>query len=562
MSSENKALAPPTSPSAINNGTKSQFQYPPKKLLTLIVAGLMTGMLLGAMDQTIVATAGPTIIADLSGLSVYAWVFSAYILTQTVSMPVFGKLSDLYGRRKIFMLGLGIFMVGSILSGAAQNIDQLIIFRAIQGIGSGAFFPVAIAVVGVVFPPQQRGRIQGIFASVFGIAAVIGPSVGSYLVQAISWRWIFYINLPLGVVSIILISLGLKESRDLNAKSIIDWLGISTLTGWIVLLMLGFLNGGSNYPWLSWQEGLFFGGATVLFPVFLYLETKAKEPVIPLRLFRIRTISSASVVAFLRGIAFFAVISFVPLFVQGALGGTIDDARNVLYSFMFPLIAGTLIGGQLAVRTGYRKIILAGIAFMSLGIFLMTYLTSLSSLTQIMEYVAVMGFGVGITFPTLVLAIQFSVEKKEIGIASSLAQFMGNLGGTIGLSILGTIQINAFSAKLNSILQGIPEPFRDQAAPFLGNPNLVGRILSTPQALAQLLAAHPEVKTFIPMLQNAFAQSMVPLFLAGFFVSIMALVASLFMKGSFKQQVAVREARDASDQRPEEKEQTVPAFEG
>jgi len=208
-------------------------------------------MLLAALDQTIVATAGPTIISDLGGLSLYAWVFSAYILTQTVVLPIFGKLSDLYGRRKFFFLGLAIFMGGSMLSGASQNITQLIIFRAIQGIGSGAFFPIALAIVGVIFPPAQRGRVNGIFASIFGISAVIGPSAGSYIVQAINWRWIFYINLPLGIVSFALLMLGLKESRNANAKPSFDIIGVSTLTAWVVLLILGFLDGGTTYPWYS-----------------------------------------------------------------------------------------------------------------------------------------------------------------------------------------------------------------------------------------------------------------------------------------------------------------------
>src|SRR5580704_3863534 len=206
----------------------------------------MMGLLLGAMDQTIVATAGPTIISDLGGLNLYAWVFSAYILTQTVAMPIFGKLSDLYGRRRFFLLGLLIFMGGSILSGASQNIDELILFRAIQGLGGGAFFPIALSIAGVTFPPEQRGRITGIFSAVFGVASVLGPTVGTYLVEAIDWRWVFYINLPFGIASIILLLTGLNESRLTGLKPKLDWLGIPVLAAWIALLNLGFLNGGST----------------------------------------------------------------------------------------------------------------------------------------------------------------------------------------------------------------------------------------------------------------------------------------------------------------------------
>ncbi|MDA4128418.1 MAG: MFS transporter [Thaumarchaeota archaeon] len=524
----------------MNNPSSFAVQAPPRRTTILIIVGLMTGLLLGAMDQTIVATAGPTIIADLGGLSVYAWVFSAYILTQTVSMPIFGKLSDLYGRRRFFVLGLLIFMVGSILSGLSQNIYQLIVFRAVQGIGSGAFFPVAIAVVGVVFPPSLRGRVQGIFASVFGISSVLGPSVGSYLVQAIDWRWVFYINLPLGVVSLVIIRMGLKENIAKDAARTLDWLGISTLTAWIVLLMVGFLNGGSTFSWYSWQEAVFFASAAGLFGAFVIVERRAVEPVIPLSLFRIRTVSSSSAVAFLRGVSFYAIISYVPLLVQTGLGGSVNDGRNVVYAFTLPLIVGAILGGQLGTRREYRGIVVAGCAIMTAGIYLLTSITSTSPLPDLFEKVALAGFGIGLTFATIVLAIQYSVDRSQIGVASSLAQFMGNLGGTIGLAILGTIQANAFSGQLSKILQLVPEQSRVQASSFLSDPNLIGQILATPSALAQVIKARPEVAPFVPALRDAFTQSVIPLFWAGFAVSVATVVAALFITGSMKQQVAAR----------------------
>lgn len=540
----------------MNNSAYAQ-ELPPRRTLIFILGGLITGLLLGAMDQTIVATAGSTIISDLGGLSLYAWVFSAYILTQTVSFPVFGKLSDLYGRRRFLLLGLVVFMAGSILSGASQNIDELIVFRAIQGIGSGAFFPIAIAVVGVVFPPALRARVQGIFASVFGISSVVGPSLGSYLVQALSWRWIFYVNIPLGIASIILIRAGLKETRDANAKPNLDWLGISTLATWIVLLMLGFLDGGSTFPWYSWQEFALFAGAAAVFAIFLYLETKAKEPVLPLGLFRIRTVSSASTVGFLRGVAFYAVISYIPLFVIAASGGSVDDGRNVLYGFLIPLIVAAILGGQLSTRRSYREIIVAGTAIMTVGMFLLTSVTFATPEIDLIERLGVMGFGVGLTFPTVVLAIQYSVERRQMGIASSLAQFMANLGGTIGLAILGTIQVNTFASKLSGVLQTVPPQNKAQASAFLGDANLVGRVLASPQTLAQIIQANPQVAALVPTLRDAFGQSVAPLFLGGFAVSVMTVIASLFITGSFKQQV---QARMAAASAPPVKEEPKPSF--
>ncbi|MDA4117776.1 MAG: MFS transporter [Thaumarchaeota archaeon] len=548
------AKAPMAPPSTAGGTFVPTMVAPPRRTTLLILGGLLTGLLLSAMDQTIVATAGPTIISDLGGLSLYAWVFSAYILTQTVSLPIFGKLSDLYGRKKFYVLGLAVFMGGSILSGAAQNIDELIIFRAIQGIGSGAFFPIALAIVGVSFPPSMRGRTQGIFASVFGIAAVVGPSVGSYIVEAINWRWIFYINLPLGIASFILIWFGVKESRNANAKPSIDILGVSTLTAWVVLLILGFLDGGTTYPWYSWQEYITFAGAAVLFVVFIVVERRAPEPVIPLDLFRNRTILSSSAVAFLRGIAFFAVISYIPLFVQAGLGGSVSDGRNALYGFLLPLIVSAILGGQLAVRVGYRGIIFGGVAVMTVGIFLLTGISQTSTILDIVWRSAVMGLGVGFTFASIVIAVQYSVTRDKIGVASSLAQFMGNLGSSIGLAVIGAVQANTFGSQLRSLLQSLPAQAQAQAAPFLSNANLVGQVLSTPATLAQMTSANPALgaPAFIQALRVAFANSVTPLFWISLAVSIMALVASIFITGSMKQQLAAGTAMANAQKGPKD----------
>jgi EmrB/QacA subfamily drug resistance transporter len=520
-----------------------------RRSLIIIVAGLLTGLLLGALDQTIVATAGPTIISDLGGLSVYAWVFSAYVLTQTVSMPIFGKLSDLYGRRRFLVLGTIIFMGGSALSGAAQNIDQLIIFRAIQGIGSGAFFPIAIAVAGVVFPPAQRGRVQGIFASVFGISAVLGPSAGSYLVQALSWRWIFYVNLPLGIASVLLIMIALNESRDRNSKPVVDWFGVTTLTAWITLLMLGVLSGGSTFAWYSLEEAALFASSAICFVLFIIAERRASEPVVPFSLFKVRTISAAAAVSFLTGVAMYGVISYVPLFVQAGLGGSIDDGRNALYGMMIPMVVGAILGGQLATRSmGYRALLTIGLVVMSGGLYLLTTVGSSTSVLQLMEYGALMGFGIGITFPVTILAIQYSVSRRLIGIASSLGTFTRNLGGTIGLAVLGAVQVNALSGQLSSILLKVPSQSRAQAAAFLGNSNLVGQVLSSPDALAKVEAANPAVAQILPALRTAFAQSVSPLFLAGLAFGVASVVAGLFVQGSFRQQVAAREEIHAKEE--------------
>src|SRR5467141_4167934 len=301
---------------------------PSRRTVTLILAGLLAGLLLGFMDVTIVSTAGPTIVAELGGLSLYAWVFSAFLIVQTVTIPIFGKLSDLYGRKRLFLLGVVVFMAGSVLSGASQSIVELILFRAVQGLGFGAFVPTTIAIAGDMFPPERRGRVQGLLFSVNGIAFAIAPAVGSFLTETISWRWIFYINLPVGVVSLLLILSTLKESRAENASAFSDWLGTSTLVGFLSLLMMGLFLGGSTFAWVSWEELSLFVGSVFLLFAFVFAERRAKEPVLPPRLFRIRNISAATSVNILRAVGFFGLIAYLPLFTQVVLGAGISDVRN------------------------------------------------------------------------------------------------------------------------------------------------------------------------------------------------------------------------------------------
>jgi EmrB/QacA subfamily drug resistance transporter len=544
LETENK----PPSVSATQPVAAQTSEKPSRRSIVLIIAGLMTGLLLGAMDQTIVATAGPTIIADLGGLSLYAWVFSAYILTQTVAMPIFGKLSDLYGRKRFFFIGLLIFMVGSILSGASQNIYELIIFRGIQGLGGGAFFPIALSVIGVTFPPELRGRVFGAFSAVFGIASVVGPQAGSYLVEATNWRWIFYINLPLGVISILLLSFALKETKTTGYRPVVDWAGIPTLAAWIGLLNLGFLSGGSTYPWYSWQEALFFGGAAAFFVAFILIEMRAKEPVLPLSLIRGRNISSASAVSFLRGLMLLAVVSYIPLFIQAGLGLSIDTSRNILDAFLLPMVVGSFVGGLLSTKVSYRNLSVVSLVVAVIGAYLLTLLNASSSVTQVSIGVAVLGAGIGTSFSPVGLAIINSAKRAQMGVASSLAQFMGNLGGTIGIAMMGALQVNTFASKLNGVLNAIPTQFQAQAAQFLGNANLVGQILSSPAALAQLESQYPPLAALVPALRDAFVQSVTPLFTVGLVVGVITVIAALPLRGSVKDQMTAQKSEPPSKQ--------------
>ncbi|HKW43480.1 MAG TPA: MFS transporter [Thermoplasmata archaeon] len=419
-----------------------------RRTVVLILAGLLAGLLLGFMDVTIVSTAGPTIVSELGGLSLYAWVFSAFLIVQTVTIPIFGKLSDLYGRKRLFLLGVVVFMIGSVLSGASQNIYELILFRAVQGVGFGAFVPTTIAIAGDMFPPERRGRVQGLLFSVNGIAFAIAPALGSFLTEAISWRWIFYINLPVGVVSLVLILSTLKESRAPNASGFTDWLGTSTLVGFLGLLMLGLFLGGSTFAWESWPEVALFAGSALLFLGFVLAERRAREPVLPPRLFRIRNVSAATAVNLLRAVAFFAIIAFVPLFAASVLGGSVVDVRNVIYGFTLPLTAGILLSGVAISRVGFKRLAFIGAAIVSVGLAALILIRSSVSLVPLIVIGMPLGFGNGMMIPATIVAFQNSVENREIGIASGLATFTLNLGGAIGVSILGAIQASVFAAVM------------------------------------------------------------------------------------------------------------------
>jgi len=505
----------------------------PRRTVALILVGLLTGLLLGFMDVTIVATAGPTIISDLGGLSLYAWVFSAFVIVQTVVIPIFGKMSDLYGRKRFYLLGLVVFMIGSTLSGASQNIYELIIFRGVQGIGFGAFVPTTLAIAGDMFPPEKRGRVQGLLFSVNGIAFAVAPAAGSYLTEAINWRWIFYINLPFGIVSFLMIYLILKESRTLGASAFSDWAGASALAGLLALFMSGLFLGGSTFEWASWEEVGLFAGSVILLLAFVLIERRAKEPVLPLHLFKMRTVPAVTGVNILRATVLFGLIAYGPLYAQAVLGGNITDVRNVVYSLALPTTLGILLGGAAVSRLGYRNTILAGASVLIGGLLWLQSINSSSSLLQFMEVAVPMGLGSGLMIPPTIVAFQNSAQRSEIGVASSLAAFTLNLGAAIGVAALGAIQANSLTTQLSSLLARLP----GSARATLSDPNLVGQILASPQALARLVAASPSFASLIPSIREAFSQSILFLFFVLLAVSFAVFVAALVIKGGMQAQV-------------------------
>ncbi len=520
MSEQSSVSLPPTEPSTkVADGGQTYAPRIPvlsRGQAALILTGIMLGILLGALDNLVVVTALPQIVTDLNQRNGVPFVVTSYLIAATIATPIFGRLSDIYSRRNFFLLGLGIFMVGSVLAGLAQSLPQLIAFRAIQGFGSGAFFPIGLSMIAVLFSPQTRARLTGVFSSIFGIATILGPFVGSYIVDHTTWRWVFYVNLPIGVAAVIVVLLSVGLLRPTGRKSF-DSIGSALLAGWVGAFMFALFQT-SQGGWALTDPrvlGLFVVAAA-MFVAFVQWELRTAEPVVPLRFFAKRVIAASSGVAFLRGAVMITVTTFLSIIVAFVLGGNPDAVRNTLYWFVVPLIIGSAVGGQLLVRVAYRPLTVAGMAIMALGVFFLTTISANTSLWDLWNgflptggiglYLIPLGFGIGLTFAVTTLSIQYAVPPKDIGSASSFVQFFGNLGGAVGLSILTSYQ-QARQNALDPIPPGVSCP-----VPPVGVPD-------------------PACLPYYSSLQAAAATSYAEAFVILLGISIAAVVFALFLTG-------------------------------
>jgi EmrB/QacA subfamily drug resistance transporter len=414
--------------------------YPLGKRRTLIVfAGLMLGMLLAALDQTIVSTALPRIVDDLGGFKHYSWVFSAYMLGATVTVPLYGKLSDLYGRRPFFLLGITLFSTGSIISGLAGSMGMLIAGRAIQGLGAGGLIPLAVAAIGDIIPPRKRGKWQGFTGAVFAASSVLGPAVGGWLTDNGSWRWCFFVNLPLAAIALLVVWFGFVR-RTVREKHSLDYVGAVLLTVGAAAGLLAAVWGGTEYPWSSVVIVGLFTAAIVLLSAFVLWERQAPEPILPLELFQERTFAAASVASFAVGAAMFGAIIYVPLFVQRVLGESASASGAVLTPLMLGIIATSIVAGQLVSRTGhYRPVLMCGPPLLAAGFFLLSRIGEHTSELTLTRNVVIVGLGVGLMMQTLTVAVQNSVGKRRIGVATASVQFFRTVGAMVGVSVMGAI---------------------------------------------------------------------------------------------------------------------------
>jgi EmrB/QacA subfamily drug resistance transporter len=401
--------------------------------------GVMLSVFLAAMESTVVATAMPTVVESLGGVHIYSWVFSGFLLTSTVTMPLWGRLSDLIGRRPIYLTGLAVFLVGSALAGAAQNMGQLIAFRMLQGLGAGSLMTLGMTIVGELFGLEQRAKMQGYVSGVWGVASLLGPLLGGLLTDHVSWRWVFYINLPFGAVAVLLLRDALPEGQRRPHR--LDYPGVASFSVGVSALLIGIMEAGRVGRWTGLDVLLPLGIAVVALAAFLAIERRASEPIVPLRLFRYRMVAAASLNGLLSGMAMFGAISFVPLFLQHVSGMSATAAGFVLTPFVLGWVAMSIVSARLALRLGYRILVVSGMTCLAVAFLMLARWDPGLTQAVAMRDALLGGIGMGLTFVPMLIAVQSAVPRADLGAATSMTQFCRTIGGAVGLSVMGAVMI-------------------------------------------------------------------------------------------------------------------------
>jgi EmrB/QacA subfamily drug resistance transporter len=515
-----------------------------------ILGAVMLGLFLGALDQTIVGTALPKIVTQLGGNDLYTWVVTIYLLTSTITIPFYGKLSDVYGRRPMLMIGIGLFLVGSALSGLSQNMTELILFRGIQGLGAGALFPISLAVIGDLFTPAERGKYQGLFGAVFGIAFIVGPFLGGFLTDNVTWHAIFYVNVPIGLISLYVIWRLLPTVKTQNATRNFDIAGALVFTAAIGLLLVGLTNEETG-SWTDPSVGGFIAAGLLLGALFVFIESRAKEPIVPLDLWKNRTYTSSMIATFLVSFGFYGALIFLPRWFQVIRGDSATFSGYELLPLLAGLIGSSIISGFIVSRTGrYKNLILISLAIIVVGMIVMAQITTDVSVWVIYLGMFIAGVGIGPAISVYTIIIQNAVPFSRLGVATSNLTFFRQIGGSVGLAIAGTIFSNALSTELPkqlgpvigkitaaappAVQPQIGQIFQQAGSQNLNNLTGVGQsfgqviISSVPQALQAVF--EPFKAQLDLAFNNSFSFGVSQTFLLGVAASIAAVVFSFAMK--------------------------------
>jgi EmrB/QacA subfamily drug resistance transporter len=510
----------------------------PRQQIVITLVGVLLTMFLGSLDQTIVGTAMPRIMADLGGFAHYTWLATSYLLTSTIALPITGKLTDMYGRKPFFIAGIAVFVLGSLLCGLSQTMTQIIIFRGLQGIGGGIMMANSFTVIGDLFPPAERGKYVGLVTAVFGVSAVIGPTLGGFITDTFSWHWIFYINIPLGIITIILSIFFFPHFRLDSRRHKVDYTGMTALVVAVVSLLLALSWGGTEYPWLSVPVIGMFALSVAAIIAFLKIEAKSEEPIVPIHIFKNRIVSISISITFLTGIGMFGSIIFIPLFFQGVLGLSATTSGSFLTPMMLSQVFASFISGQLLSRAGghYRLLGFFGLAIMALGLMLISRVTPETSYASAVVNIALIGFGLGITMPIYTIAVQNTVPYRLLGAATSSVPFFRAIGGTVGLSIFGSIMSNRLASEF---ITKLPEAIRTLIPPeLLSSITHNAQVLVSPEAQAQLQAVFSGMgeqgaalyDQTIRTLREALNSGLSQIFMVAFVIIVLAFITNLFIK--------------------------------
>jgi EmrB/QacA subfamily drug resistance transporter len=505
-----------------------------------ILGAIMLGLFLGALDQTIVGTALPRIVTDLGGNELYTWAVTIYLLASTITVPFYGKLSDLYGRKPLLMIGIGLFLVGSALAGLSQEMWHLILFRGIQGLGAGALFPISLAVIGDLFTPAERGKYQGLFGAVFGLSALIGPGLGGFLTDTVSWHWVFYVNIPVGFVSLYVIWRLLPTVRRPDASRNLDYLGAAVFTVAIGTLLVGLTNKQTG-DWLDPGVGGLIGVGLVLSAVFIAIEARAKEPIVPLDLWRNRTYAASIVSTFFVSFGFFGAIIFLPRWFQFVREISATESGYQVLALLVGLIGGSIASGLIVSRTGrYKVVVMSGLAIMAVGLTLMTNLRTNTDIPLLWLWMFITGLGIGPTMSVFTIVVQNAVPFDKLGVATSNLTFFRQIGGSVGLAVVGTMFGTRLLEELprQLVANGVPQ---QAATQFAGaESGALDQLVGVGQDLGEaILAAVPDavrplVEPLIPNIvagiHDAFSLATASTFQIGVVTTIVALAAAVAMR--------------------------------